>query len=70
MRYLVTSLPPASNSIRTPNVAIFSDTNEADASDLARAEAERLLLADHTEVTVWKHSATPSLTRTVNWGED
>lgn len=70
MGYLVSSTPPASNGIRTPNLAIFEDLAESDsppALDRAKAEAERLLNTDHTEVRVWKLYASPTLTRTVIW---
>ena len=60
--FLVHALPPAATGgIRMPTISFF------ETRDLARAEAERLLTADYTNVSVWKYHSSPSLSKAIAW---
>ena len=74
MCYLVSSFPPASNGLRVHNIAIFDVLIDSDETktplERAKLEAERLLLAEHTDVKVWKLVDSPALTRTIIWSDN
>ena len=74
MCYLVSSFPPASNGLRVHNIAIFEVLPDSDETktplERAKLEAERLLLAEHTDVKVWKLVDSPALARTVVWSDN
>lgn len=76
MKFLVTAYLLVSNGVRVVSMIIFEDGfNPGTEVPLeparcrARAEAERLAVAGHTEIAVWEFDGAPAVRKTVDWEE-
>lgn len=69
MCYLVSSLPPATNTgVRQTQMHTFEQENPStSAKQDAQLFAERQVLAGHTEVRVWKLVDEAELVKAVEW---